>query len=71
MDWPKRVPRFDLVLTLYSFSKNERLRIKVPVAEGQPVSSVVSVWPTSNWLEREVSDMFGMYFDGHPRLTRL
>jgi NADH-quinone oxidoreductase subunit C len=71
VDWPKRVPRFDLVLNLYSFPKNERLRLKVPVAEGQPVSSVVSVWPTANWLEREVWDMFGMYFEGHPHLTRL
>ena len=71
VDWPKREKRFDLVLILYSFEKNERLRLKVFLADGEPASSVVSVWPTSNWLEREVYDMFGIGFTGHPNLTRL
>ncbi len=71
MDWPKRERRFDLVLNLYSFAKNERLRLKVLLAEDEPVSSVESVWPTANWLEREVYDMFGIVFEGHPNLKRL
>jgi NADH-quinone oxidoreductase subunit C len=71
VDWPKREKRFDLVLNLYSFEKNERLRIKAHVGEGQPAPSVESIWPTANWLEREVYDMFGIVFDGHPNLKRL
>jgi NADH-quinone oxidoreductase subunit C len=71
VDWPKREKRFDLVLNLYSFEKNERLRIKAHVGEGQPAPSLESVWPTANWLEREVYDMFGIVFDGHPNLKRL
>jgi NADH-quinone oxidoreductase subunit C len=71
VDWPKREKRFDLVLILYSFAKNERLRLKVFLADGEPVPSVESIWPTSNWLEREVYDMFGIVFAGHPKLTRL
>ena len=71
VDWPKREQRFDLVLNLYSFEKNERLRIKAYVGEGQNAPSVESIWPTANWMEREVYDMFGIVFDGHPNLTRL
>jgi NADH-quinone oxidoreductase subunit C len=71
VDWPKREKRFDLVLNLYSFPKNERLRLKMHLADGETVSSVESVWPTANWLEREVYDMFGIVFEGHPNLTRL
>jgi NADH-quinone oxidoreductase subunit C len=71
VDWPKRERRFDLVLNLYSFARNERLRLKVRLAENEPVSSVESVWPTANWLEREVYDMFGIIFEGHPNLKRL
>jgi NADH-quinone oxidoreductase subunit C len=71
VDWPKREKRFDLVLILYSFPKNERLRIKAPLAEDEPVPSVESVWPTANWLEREIYDMFGIVFEGHPNLKRL
>jgi NADH-quinone oxidoreductase subunit C len=71
VDWPKRERRFDLVLNLYSFPRNERLRLKVLLAENEPVSSVESVWPTANWLEREVYDMFGIIFEGHPNLKRL
>jgi NADH-quinone oxidoreductase subunit C len=71
VDWPKRERRFDLVLNLYSFPRNERLRLKVQLGEGEGVSSVESVWPTANWLEREVYDMFGIIFQGHPNLKRL
>jgi len=71
VDWPKREKRFDVVLILYSFSKNERLRIKVHVGDGESAPSVVSIWPTADWLEREVYDMFGVEFAGHPGLKRL
>ena len=71
VDWPKREKRFDVVLILYSLPKQERLRIKAQVADGQPAPSVVSIWPTSDWLEREVYDMFGIEFSGHPNMKRL
>ncbi len=71
VDWPRREKRFDLILNLYSFAKNERLRLKVHAGEGEPVSSVSSVWPVANWLERECFDMFGIRFEGHPSLTRI
>ena len=71
VDWPRREKRFDVVLNLYSFAKNERLRIKVHVGEKEQISSVASVWSTANWLEREVWDMFGIVFSGHPNLTRI
>ena len=71
VDWPKREKRFDVVLNLYSFPKNERLRVKVHAADAEAVPSVVSVWPTANWQEREVFDMFGIIFSGHPNLKRI
>ncbi len=71
VDWPKREKRFDVVLDLYSFAKNERLRLKVHAADAEEVPSVVSVWPAANWQEREVFDMFGIIFSGHPDLKRI
>lgn len=71
VDWPKREKRFDVVVNLYSFAKNERLRVKARAADGEEVSSVAGVWPTANWLEREVFDMFGIVFAGHPDLRRI
>ena len=71
VDWPKREKRFDIVLNLYSFAKNERLRLKVHAGENEPVPSVCVVWPAANWLERECYDMFGVGFAGHPDLKRI
>jgi NADH-quinone oxidoreductase subunit C len=71
VDWPKREKRFDVVLNLYSFAKNERLRVKAHASDGEQVPSVVGVWPAANWLEREAYDMFGIIFAGHPNLTRI
>jgi NADH-quinone oxidoreductase subunit C len=71
VDWPKREKRFDVVLNLYSFAKNERLRLKAHAADGEEVPSVVGVWVAANWLEREVFDMFGIVFSGHPNLKRI
>ncbi len=71
VDYPKREKRFDIIYHLYSFKGNDRLRLKVIIAEGEPVPSVVSIWPTANWLEREVYDMFGVLYEGHPDLKRI
>ncbi len=71
VDWPKREKRFDVVLNLYSFPKNERLRLKVHAADAGEVPSVVGVWPAANWPEREAFDMFGIIFSGHPDLKRI
>jgi NADH-quinone oxidoreductase subunit C len=65
-------PRFEVVYHLYSFKKNERLRLKVKVPEDDMiVDSVVSVWKTADWHEREAFDMFGIRFRGHPNLKRI
>jgi len=71
VDWPKREKQFDVILNLYSFAKNERVRLKVWAGDGEKVPSVVSVWPAANWLEREAYDMFGIVFEGHPDLRRI
>jgi len=70
-DWPKREKRFEVVLNLYSFPRNERLRLKAQAAENEKVPSVTGVWGAANWLERECYDMFGIVFDGHPDLRRI
>jgi len=65
-------PRFQVVYHFYSLAKNHRLRVKVPVDEKTPtLSSLTSLWPIANWLEREVWDMFGIRFEGHPNLKRI
>ena len=69
--YPKRDEQFDLVWILYSFPHNERIRVKTLVKDGASVPSVVAIWSTANWLEREVFDMFGIVFDGHPDLKRI
>ena len=70
-DWPPRAARFDLVYCLYSIRHRHRLRIKAKVADQQSVASVTPVWPAANWLEREVIDMFGIEFTGHPDPRRI
>jgi NADH-quinone oxidoreductase subunit C len=65
-------PRFEVVYHLYSVPHNHRVRLKVRVDEDDPVvPTAVPVWPIANWLEREVWDMFGIRFDGHPDPRRL
>jgi NADH-quinone oxidoreductase subunit C len=71
VDWPKRAERFDVVYILYSFPRNERVRVKILVADGYRPESVVRVHLTANWLEREVFDMFGIEFAGHPDMRRI
>jgi NADH/F420H2 dehydrogenase subunit C len=70
-DWPQRPQRFDVVYALYSVRDRHRLRLKVRAGEGEPVSSVTPIWPSANWLEREVYDLFGVAFVGHPDLRRI
>jgi NADH-quinone oxidoreductase subunit C len=70
-DWPARALRFDVVYCLYSVPLRQRLRIKVRAGESEAVPTVTSVWPAANWLEREVYDMFGVRFEGHPNLRRI
>ena len=69
--YPKREKQFDVVWILYSFPRNERVRVKTQIADGASITSSVPIWPTANWLEREVYDMFGIQFDGHPDLKRI
>ncbi len=67
-----KTPRFQAVYHLYSLNKNHRLRVKTGVDESDPeIDSVVSLWPIADWLEREVWDMFGIKFKGHPNLKRI
>ena len=68
--WPKD-EEFELVYNLYSFAKNEYLRVKTRLKEWEEIESMVGVWPTANWLEREVYDMFGVRFANHPNLKRI
>ena len=72
VDWPTRAEkRFDVVLCLYSIKLRHRLRVKVRLADQEAVPSVTGLWPAANWLEREVFDMFGITFTGHPDLRRI
>ena len=65
-------PRFEVVYHFYSLAKNHRLRLKVRVPEKDAVvPSLVPLWPIADWFEREVWDMFGIRFDGHPNLKRI
>jgi NADH-quinone oxidoreductase subunit C len=69
--WP-REPRFELVYLLVSISQRHRLRMKVRLGGEQArIATVTGVWPAANWLEREVWDLFGIEFEGHPDLRRL
>jgi NADH-quinone oxidoreductase subunit C len=62
---------FEVVYNLYSITANERVRLKVATDEDRGVESVASVWPTANWMEREVFDLFGIPFRNHPDLRRI
>jgi NADH-quinone oxidoreductase subunit C len=75
VDYPNRQPRMEVVLHLYSVAKGHRVRVKARVGDedmdGAELDSLVSVWPGLNWLEREVYDMSGVRFRGHPDLRRI
>lgn len=72
VDWWPAEPRFHVVYQLYSLSEHKRLRLKVKLpGDGARVPSVISVWTGANYYEREVWDLFGVHFDGHPDLRRI
>ncbi len=72
VDWKARAPRFDVVYWLHSFEKNQaRIRVRTGVAEGQECPTATGVFLTANWMEREVWDLFGIPFAGHPDLRRI
>jgi NADH-quinone oxidoreductase subunit C len=71
VDLPEREPRFDVVYHLLNLMSQDRLRIKVPVADGAALPSLTGRYKSADWAEREVYDMFGVRFDGHPNLQRL
>ncbi len=69
--YPQREKQFELIWILYSFARNERLRVKTMIADGESFPTSTDIWAATNWLEREVFDMFGIKFDGHPDLKRI
>ena len=69
--WPAE-PRFEVVYHLHSIERNERVRVKCRIGGDRPeIESVTGVWRGANWYEREVFDLFGIHFTGHPNLTRI
>jgi len=71
LHWPERPKPFELVYHLYSIPKRQRINLKLDVGENELAPTACSVWPTANWHEREVFDLFGIRFHGHPDLTRI
>jgi len=71
VDFFPETPRFEVVYTLCSLDRKERIRLKIRVSESESVSSVESIWKAANWLEREVYDLFGIRFENHPDLRRI
>ncbi len=70
-DWPEREKRHEVVYLLMSFNDYTRVRIKVRLEEGQRIPTATVLWDSANWLEREVWDLFGVEFEGHPDLTKI
>ena len=71
VDYPDRLKRFELVYQLLSMENNKRVRIICPIDDGQIVPSVTSIYKSAEWPEREVWDMYGLFFSDHPDLRRL
>jgi NADH-quinone oxidoreductase subunit C len=76
VDWPERpeaqgIGRFDVVYHWLNLANQERLRLKVPVADGETMPTLTGLFKTANWFEREVFDLFGIRFEGHPDMRRL
>ena len=70
-DWPQREKRFDVVYHLLSLTKNQRIRIKAQVGEGEAIPSIVAEYPAAGWFEREAFDMYGIAFADNPDLRRI
>jgi NADH-quinone oxidoreductase subunit C len=71
VDWPARERRFDVVYHLLSPKQNKRVRVKIETGEETPVPSIIGVFPGADWFEREVYDLYGVLFTGHPDMRRL
>jgi NADH-quinone oxidoreductase subunit C len=72
VDYLGEEPRFEMVYHLYSVPKNKRLRVKARVGERAPeIATLCELWPSANWMEREVWDLYGIRFAGHPDLRRI
>ncbi len=71
VDYPGRAKRFDVIYHFLSMYQNQRVRLRVQAREEDLVPSITSVHPSANWFEREVFDMFGLLFSGHPDLRRI
>jgi NADH-quinone oxidoreductase subunit C len=71
IDWPSRERRFDVVYHFLSPRHNRRIRVKIEVGESMPVPSIIEVFPGADWFEREVYDLYGVPFTGHPDMRRL
>ena len=71
VDTGSESPRFFVVYLLHSIKFNNRLRIKIPVAEGAALDTVSTIWKAADWMEREVYDLFGITFSHHPDLRRI
>jgi NADH-quinone oxidoreductase subunit C len=69
--WPDDPQPIEMVYHLYSFARNDRLRLKARAGDGDPVPTLSSIWPAANWNERETYDMFGIRFEAHPDLRRI
>ncbi|MGD0639521.1 MAG: NADH-quinone oxidoreductase subunit C [Roseiarcus sp.] len=71
VDRPEREKRFDVVYHLLSPHLNRRVRVKVETDEATPIPSAIGVFPAANWFEREIYDLYGVLFEGHPDLRRI
>jgi NADH-quinone oxidoreductase subunit C len=71
VDWYPTEPRFQLSYSLLSHKLKQRIRVVARIAEGEAIASITGVWPAANFYEREVFDLFGVPFTGHPNLTRI
>jgi NADH-quinone oxidoreductase subunit C len=71
VDYPEREDRFEVVYHFLSMQQNQRIRVKIHVAEDEIVPSITDLHPSANWFEREVFDMYGVMFSGHPDLRRI
>lgn len=71
VDWYPTEPRFQISYSMLSHSFRQRLRVITRLNEGEQIASITGVWPSANFYEREVFDLFGVTFTGHPRLTRI
>ncbi|MDF1710397.1 MAG: NADH-quinone oxidoreductase subunit C, partial [Paracoccaceae bacterium] len=71
VDYPGREKRFDVVYHFLSMYRNQRIRLRVAIREDEMVHSITNIHPSANWFEREVFDMFGILFSGHPDLRRI